>query len=150
MATKRRVRGRGYTPTRSRETASRSVATMVAGSVQTSQMEKHLEGLISQAREVMDGLKWASTLPTVLSMKLAARELSCSASKIKLMVRKGQLLRCPVGDSWGIPKQEILRIAQMRETKRAPKVRAGTAKQRTAKDALSDAAAFRASLRKKR
>lgn len=150
MPIRKAVRPSGYKPPRSRETASRSRGTSLRGSVQTIRMEKELEGLISQLREVIVGLKHSTALPTVLSLRLAAHELSCSTSKIKLMVRKGQLVRCPVGDGWGVPREEILRIANTRETKRAPKVRAGTTKQRTAQDARSDAAAFRASLRKRR
>lgn len=50
-------------------------------------------------------------LPTVLTKRRAATELSVSPSKLKAMIRKGQIMTCEVGDSTGIPSSEVLRIA---------------------------------------
>lgn len=51
-------------------------------------------------------------LPSVLTFKRAAFELSIGLTKLKSLVRAGKIATCEVGDRKGIPSSEILRIAR--------------------------------------
>lgn len=73
-------------------------------------MEQKVDALMAML-ETMAG---RTSLPRVLTMKRAAYELSVSRSKLKTMVRRGQIRTCEVGSRPGIPLSEILRIEQVR------------------------------------
>ena len=65
-------------------------------------------------------LQRARTLPTVLKRKDAARELGCSLTKLKEMLKDGRLMECETG---GIPSSEVLRVAGSLKRSRTPKPR---------------------------
>ncbi len=50
-------------------------------------------------------------LPTILTKKRAARELGVSLSKLKGLMRRGELAVCEVGRTTMIPASEVTRIA---------------------------------------
>lgn len=70
-------------------------------------METVLRDLLAEVREART---WAA-LPTVLTKRRAARELSISLSKLKALIRDGELSVCEVGRSTMVPASEVLRIA---------------------------------------
>ena len=63
-------------------------------------------------------LQRARTLPTVLKRKDAARELGCSLTKLKEMLKDGRLMECETG---GIPSSEVLRVAGSLKRSNKPK-----------------------------
>ena len=64
-------------------------------------------------------LQRARTLPTVLKRREAARELGCSLTKLKEMLKDGRLMECETG---GIPSSEVLRVAGSLKRSRTPKL----------------------------
>lgn len=66
-----------------------------------------LEVLLAEIRSIRSEQR----LPTVLSKKLAARELSISVSKLKALIRAGDILTCKIGRTTGVPSSEIVRLA---------------------------------------
>lgn len=84
------------------------------------EVEEKLEALVGEVRglkQLLEQSKRASDLPWVLDYERAARELSVSGSTLKRMLAKGQIINVPRGDGFdpGIPRSEILRIAEGRQ-----------------------------------
>lgn len=81
--------------------------------------------------------------PDVLTYQEAADRLSISKRKLEGMLARGQILRCPVGDGWGIPYDEILRIRNNKQSA-APKGqrRSGGPKKKATYDPLAEFAAL--------
>jgi hypothetical protein len=76
-------------------------------------LERALRSALEEVLKELRGLKdiVGRPLPTILSKEQAMHELGdISDSKLKSMVRKGQFVRCRVGDGWGYPSSEVLRI----------------------------------------
>jgi hypothetical protein len=103
-----------------------------------------LHRLMADVRALRDEV--GSALPTVCSRKRAAKELDISVAKLKGMERRGQITRVPVGDGWGVPRDEILRIAGKAKETPAPR---GPPRRRVKHDALGEAAELRAALKEK-
>jgi hypothetical protein len=76
-------------------------------------VEKSLEQVIRELYVEVQSLRAqvASPLPVVLTRKRAAEELSISESKLKGMIRNGDIRACSVGGKPGIPSAEVRRIA---------------------------------------
>ncbi|NTX07008.1 hypothetical protein [Myxococcus sp. CA040A] len=79
------------------------------------------ERLLSEVKALREDRE--RPLPTVLSKRRAAEELSVSLSKLKGMIRQGAILVCEVGGTTGVPASEIRRIASAVLGTKAPRVR---------------------------
>lgn len=99
----------------SRKTAARTVSGVESVSETVSKVDQELGKLMDVVRLALREemkLLGATTLPTVLTYKDAAHELSVSLSTLKSMVASGVVARCDRGiGGVGIPKAEILRLA---------------------------------------
>lgn len=84
-------------------------------------VETLVERLLAEVRRVAE----AGRLPTTLSRARAARELDVSLSKLKGMIRSGQILTCEIGGRQHIPKDEILRLATPTQPKSRPGPKGG-------------------------
>jgi len=89
------------------------------------------------------------SLPTVLSKRRAAEELSISLSKLKGMIRQGAILVCEVGGTTGIPASEIRRIASAVLDTKAPRMRRPRRALRTGSP-KDEAAEVRSALRRRK
>lgn len=75
-------------------------------------LEEELVAVRAEVKQVLAELRGFRDLPLVLSPEQACRELrGISPSKLKQMVRDGEILRCKVGKTYGFPRDEIVRIA---------------------------------------
>jgi hypothetical protein len=81
-------------------------------------VEQLLVDLIAEVRALKE--KVDTGLPAVLNKKRAARELDISVSKLKGMIQRGQISTCAVGDTTGISRSEIQRIAKSTPPRRRP------------------------------
>ncbi|MBN1208967.1 MAG: helix-turn-helix domain-containing protein [Myxococcaceae bacterium] len=93
----------------------------------TKSLERMLEELLAEVREVRS---WGA-LPTVLTKRRAARELGVSPSKLKQLIRRGELAVCQVGRSTMVPASEVQRIAASARRKPAAPGRARKEKRPT-------------------
>lgn len=109
-------------------------------------MEQVLEALLAEVREAKN---WTA-LPTVLSKKRAARELGISLSKLKTLIRTGDLATCIVGRTAMVPASEVQRIAAVRKKPVAP-ARSGRARSKKAstRPTPSEAEKIRAALKRR-
>jgi hypothetical protein len=107
--------------------------------MQTAELE-----LLSLLRAEIQELK-THRMPTVLTYKAAAFELSVSLTVLKSMVRSGEIQTCARQGRKGIPASEILRIAQPKIAA-APR-RAGGRKAQPKYDAKAEAEKIRASIK---
>ncbi|QQR47795.1 hypothetical protein JKA73_17830 [Myxococcus xanthus] len=116
-------------------------------------MDAHLQGLLERLLLEVQALRGGmdKPLPTVLTKKRAAEELSVSLSKLKAMIRSGEILVCEVGSTTGVPSSEIRRIAAARSSVKAPRPSGARARSsRRATSPTEEAAQVRAALRKQR
>lgn len=88
----------------------------------------------------------AGPLPHVLTMERAAEELSIGLTKLKGLVRSGELLACTVGLRKMIPSSEVRRLATPAPVKRHQRRTAAP----IAYDAKAEAEKGRALLKAKR
>lgn len=114
---------------------------------QLERLTEQIEGIARTVEGIsrrMDALD--RPLPHVLNRKEAARELSISLSRLKAMIRDGEISQTlPLGKVRGIPRSEILRLATPAQpTKRA---KGGPRRVKPAGDVRSEAEEFRRSLR---
>jgi hypothetical protein len=76
-------------------------------------VSQNLEALLAELLKQLEQLpRQVSTtaLPSALTKKHAARELSIGITKLKAMVRSGAIATCDVGGKQQIPRSEILRL----------------------------------------
>jgi hypothetical protein len=81
-----------------------------------SRLELLLEELLVELREI----RQTRRLPAVLSKKRAAQELSISLSKLKGLIRSGDIMVCEVGDTTMVPSSEIRRITEAAQAPASP------------------------------
>ena len=109
-------------------------------SVSTSEVGEW-RALVTELVERLD----AAPLPLVMRYERAAKELDCSVSKLRAMIRAGTLRTVVVHERRMVPRSELERLTTpalpRRMAAKAPKVK---------RDGAADAAAFRATLKKKR
>jgi hypothetical protein len=103
-------------------------------------LEKHLAELRAAVQKLLE----RQEAPRVMRYEKAARLLDCSVSKVRLLVRAGDLVPVRIGGRKMIPLSEIERIS----TPRLPKALAAKAPPKK-RDGKADAAAFRAMLKKR-
>lgn len=83
-----------------------------------------LQGLLERLLMEVQALRAdPGRLPTVLTKKRAAAELSISLSKLKGLIRAGEILVCEVGGTTGVPASEVRRIAATLRESKAPRPR---------------------------
>lgn len=87
----------------------------------------------------------AAPLPLVMRYERAARELDCSVSKLRAMIRAGTIRTVVVHKRRMVPRSELERLTAMKLPKRMAQ-RAPAAKPNGA----TEAEAYRASLKKRR
>jgi hypothetical protein len=80
------------------------------------EMERELRR-ISAALELITQRIGVPELPSVLTKKRAAKELSVSVSKLKRMIRDGRIFTVEIGRTQMVPAREIERLATPVETK---------------------------------
>lgn len=113
----------------------------------TANLESKLEELFAQVKALND--RWEKPLPSVLTKRMAAKELSISVSKLKGMIARGLIMECEVGDSMGIPSSEIRRIAESARSS-APKPRTSGGRPKAKKyNARAEAADLKEELRRR-
>lgn len=71
------------------------------------EVETKLDELLNEIR----GLKREAGLPTVLTKRRAAKELSIGLTKLEQLIAGGQIATCDVGDRKMVPASEIARLA---------------------------------------
>ncbi len=73
-----------------------------------------VEGLVSRLVAVLTALAEKMSgqkgLPSILTPQRVALELSCSVSKVRAMIREGELATVRVGGRLGVPSREIERL----------------------------------------
>jgi hypothetical protein len=72
------------------------------------ELRQLVEDLLKEVRELRGG----TGLPSVLTKQRAARELSISLSKLKGLIRAGDIAVCDVGKTTMVPASEVLRLAK--------------------------------------
>lgn len=111
------------------------------------EMQDVVERLLAEIRTIA-----TPRLPTVLTKDVAARELSVSRKTLDRMVKDGRIQTCDLGmkAGGGIPRSEVERFGSPRSPpmSRPTGARRGP-KPHAFRDAKTEAAAFRASLRKR-
>jgi len=75
-------------------------------------MERTLERILEELLVELRAVKNSAALPTVLTKRRAALELSVSLSKLKGLIRAGEIMVCEVGSTTMVPASEIRRLAQ--------------------------------------
>lgn len=112
-------------------------------------LQEVVEQLLAEVRSMKGQLD--KKLPTVLSKKHAAQELDISLSKLKGLIRKGEIRVCEVGGTTGVPASEIRRIAES-ATRAGQPVRRSASSRRVRgpkpTDGMTEAEKIRAALRK--
>lgn len=104
--------------------------------------------LVAEVRALRDSL--GGELPTVLSKRRAARELDISLSKLKGLIRRGELMTCEVGRTTMVPASEVRRIAESARRQPAAQVPPAPArKRRKATTPAQEARTIRAAVKRK-
>lgn len=89
-------------------------------------------------------------LPTVLTKQRAAQELSISLSKLKGLIRSGELMVCEVGRTSMVPASEVQRLAASARREAAAARPARPRKPKHSTSPAEEAAKARRALKKKR
>lgn len=88
-----------------------------------------------------------TSLPAVLKLSHAARQLDMSVAKLKSLVAAGKIATSEdLGGKYGIPRSEILRLSKPRYLRRS-RARAGGRPSKMARSAMSEAEKIKAALK---
>lgn len=69
-----------------------------------------LEGIREELRAVRALLEGSSAVPEVLTLKEAARRLSCSERTVRRLAQAGQLVLVRIGETPKVPMSEVRRL----------------------------------------
>jgi hypothetical protein len=133
----------------------RNGAPGVGGSIAMSEqsLEETIRSLMREVQLLRADLQRQAQRPVILSKKRAATELSISLSKLKTLIRTGEISVCEVGRTTMVPASEVARLAEARKSRTAPvpsRSRPATARKASPAAARSEADKIRAALRKPR
>lgn len=110
------------------------------------------DALLAQFQRLLEeirALRDLQGLPTILTKKRAARELGVSLSKLKALIRTGEIAICGVGRTSMVPASEVRRIAASARREAAPPARPARARKAKHAGAAEEASAVRAALKKR-